>query len=100
MLLFKGHPVRVREVVANAVRASGVEAIWKDIPMKDRDCLEVAFFQTKPVHIRFERLALSLWVVTGTKTPYPILHSWAHAYPSWGSLLESVPGITILNPDQ
>lgn len=100
MLLFKGHPVRVREVAANAVRASGIDVIWQDIPMRDRDCLEIAFFQTRPVHVRFERLGLSLWVVTGTKTPYPLLHGWAHAYPSWNSLLSSVAGITILNADQ
>jgi hypothetical protein len=37
--------------------------------------------------------------VAGPRHPYPILHSWAHAYPSWASLLSSVPGVRILNPD-
>lgn len=99
MLFFIGHPVRVRQVAANAVKASGLEVIWQDIPLRDRDVLEIAFYQTRPIHIRFERLSLTLWKVTGPRHPYPLLHSWAHAYPSWVSLLSSVSGIRILNTD-
>lgn len=100
MLLFRGHPVRVREVAANAVRAAGLSVIWQDIRMRDQDCLDIRFFQMRPIHIRFERLGLSLWRVTGPRHPYPLLHAWAHAYPSWVSLLTSVSGITVLNSDE
>ena len=98
MLFFIGHPVRVRQVAANAVKASGLDVIWQDIPLKDRDSLEIAFFQTRPIHIRFERLSLTLWRVDGPRYPYPIIHSWSHVYPTWDSLLASVPGIRVLNP--
>lgn len=99
MLFFTGHPVRVRQVVANAVKASGLEVIWQDIPLQGRGALEIAFFQTRPIHIHFERISLTLWRVKGPRHPYPILHSWAHVYPSWADLLSSVSGIRILNPD-
>lgn len=100
MLFFQAHPVRVRQAVANAVKASGLDVTWQDIPMRERDALRIAFFRTRPIHIHFERLGLSLWRVNGSQHLYPLLHSWSKEYPSWVSLLDSVPGITILNPDQ
>lgn len=99
MLFFIGHPVHVRQIVANAVRATGLEVSWQDIPLRDPDGIFIAFFQTRPIHIEFQRLSITLWRVAGPRHPYPILHSWAHAYPSWASLLSSVPGVRILNPD-
>lgn len=99
MLLFRGHPVRVRQVVANAVTAAGIPAGWQDIPVDNSGSLDIGFFQTRPVHIHFERLGGTLWQIQGPGNLYPILHGWAHAYPSWLSLLRSVPGITILNSD-
>lgn len=98
MLYFIGHPVRVRQVAANAVKASGLEVIWQDIPLEDPGALAIAFFQTRPIHIHFERLSLTLWRVVGPRHPYPLLHSWAHVYPSWHDLLSSASGICILNP--
>lgn len=97
MLLFTGHPVRVREVAASAARAAGCEASWRNFPMRFSDRFEVGFFMGQPLHLRFERLSLTLWRVIGPWHPYPILHSWAHVYPSWASLLGSVSGIAILN---
>lgn len=99
MLFFIGHPVRVRQVAANAVTASGIDVTWQDIPMRDRDGLDIAFFQTRPIHIHFERLSATLWRVQGPRYPYPLLHAWAHAYPSWNSLLSSASGIRILNTE-
>ena len=98
MLFFLGHPVRVRQVVANAVKAAGLEAGWQDIPLKGSGGLHIEFFQTSPIHIDFERIGTTLWWVAGPRFPYPILHCWSHVYPSWESLLKSVPGITVLNP--
>jgi hypothetical protein len=99
MLFFRGHPVRVRQVVANAVTAAGIRTGWQNIPVQDSGSLEIGFFQMRPVHIHFERLGDTLWRIQGPENPYPIIHGWAHAYPSWLSLLQSVSGITVLNSD-
>lgn len=107
MLYFVASEAIARQIVANAVMRSEsfsgpyglfIPVSWQDIFVCRSGSIQVQFYQLRAVHIHFERITSTLWRVRSPKTPYPLLQSWVHEYPTWETLILSVYGAKLLNP--